>query len=74
MVALGAIDAALPARQTSSIDAARQALLEGRIGIFAAPLVDNQGRTRLAKGSLNDPQIAGMDWLVQGVAGSMPAH
>jgi len=74
MVALGALDAALPAQQTSSVDAARHALIEGRMSIFAAPLVDNQGRTRLAKGALNDPQIASMDWLVQGVVGSMPAH
>jgi len=74
MVALGALDAALPAQQTSSVDAARHALIQGRMSIFAAPLVDNQGRTRLTKGALNDPQIASMDWLVQGVVGSMPAH
>jgi simple sugar transport system substrate-binding protein len=74
MVALGALDAALPAQQTSSVDAARHALIEGRTSIFAAPLVDNQGRTRLSKGALNDPQIASMGWLVQGVVGSMPAR
>ena len=74
MVALGAIDAALPAAQLASVDAARRALIEGRTSVFTAPLVDNQGRTRLASGALDDAQIAGMDWLVQGVVGSMPAH
>jgi simple sugar transport system substrate-binding protein len=74
MVALGALDAALPAPQANSVDAARRALSEGRTSIFAAPLIDNQGRTRLATGALNDGQIAGMDWLVKGVVGSMPAH
>ena len=74
MVALGAIDAALPAAQLASVDAARRELIEGRTSVFTAPLVDNQGRTRLASGALDDTQIAGMDWLVKGVVGSMPAH
>ena len=73
MVSLGAFDAALSATQLGAIDAARQALIEGRAAIFAAPLLDNQGRTRLAKGALDDAQIAGMGWLAQGVVGSMPA-
>jgi basic membrane protein A and related proteins len=74
MVSLGAFDLALPATRLSAVDAARQALIEGRATIFAAPLLDNQGRMRLAKGALEDAQIAGMDWLVQGVVGSMPGH
>jgi simple sugar transport system substrate-binding protein len=74
MVALGAIDVALPAAQLASVDAARRELIEGRASVFTAPLVDNQGHTRLASGALDDTQIAGMDWLVKGVVGSMPAH
>jgi basic membrane protein A len=74
MVALGAIDSGLPAAQRDSVAAERHALLDGRATPFAAPLVDNQGRTRLARGALDDAQIAGMDWLVQGVVGNMPAH
>jgi len=74
MVDLGAIDPALPAAQAAAIDAARRALVDGRTAIFAAPLVDNRGRTRLASGALGDAQIASMDWLVQGVAGGLPAH
>jgi len=74
MVSLGALDAALPATHVSALDAARRALVDGRTRIFAAPLVDNQGRTRLATGVLDDGQIAGMDWLVQGVVGSMATH
>jgi len=74
MVALGAIDPGLPTAQAAALDSARRALVDGRTAIFAAPLVDNQGRTRLAGGALGDAQIAAMDWLVQGVAGSLPAH
>jgi simple sugar transport system substrate-binding protein len=72
MVGLGAIDGALPAAQRAAVDDSRRALIDGRVTIFAAPLRDNQGRNRLAGGTLGDAQIAGMDWLVQGVVGSMP--
>ena len=53
---------------------ARHALIDGRSAIFAAPLVDQAGRTRLDKGELDDDAIAKMDWLVQGVVGSMPTQ
>ncbi|HSW24814.1 MAG TPA: BMP family ABC transporter substrate-binding protein [Burkholderiaceae bacterium] len=72
MVALGAFDGTLPAQQLTVLDGARQSLVEGRASVFAAPLIDNAGRTRLASGTLNDARIASMDWLVQGVVGSMP--
>jgi basic membrane protein A len=74
MVALGAIDPMLSASQRGMVDESRAALIDGRTTVFAAPLVDNQGRTRLASGSLGDPQVASMDWLVQGVVGTMPSH
>jgi simple sugar transport system substrate-binding protein len=74
MVALGALGAALPARQQSALNAAARDMIAGRTAVFAAPLLDNQGRTRLATGALDDAQIARMDWLVQGVVGTMTAH
>ena len=74
MVDLAAIDARLPARQTKTLEAARRALTDGRSAIFAAPLVDQGGRTRLDKGTLDDEAIAKMDWLVQGVVGSLPTQ
>ncbi len=74
MVALAGIDPALPAAQASAMDAARRDLIEGRARIFAAPLVDNRGRARLTRSALDDAQIAALDWLVQGVVGTMPTH
>ncbi|HVO06370.1 MAG TPA: BMP family ABC transporter substrate-binding protein [Burkholderiaceae bacterium] len=74
MVDLGAIDAALPAAQRAAIDAARRALVDGRSTVFAAPLTDQAGRVRLARGALGDGAIASMDWLVQGVVGGLPAQ
>ena len=74
MVSLSAIDAKLPPRQTRALEAARRALTDERSAVFAAPLVDQSGRTRLDKGELDDDAIAKMDWLVQGVVGSMPTQ
>ena len=48
------------------------AIVDGRLKPFAGPLLDNTGRQRLAGGALDDNAIANMDWLVQGVSGSVP--
>ena len=72
-VQLSALNPALPAELKVDLERRRQAILGGRFQPFSGPLVDNTGRERLAKGALTDAQIAGMDWLVQGVSGGMPA-
>jgi simple sugar transport system substrate-binding protein len=74
MVTLAALNRALPAAQTAEIDAARRKLIDNPALIFAAPLVDQNGRTRLARGALDDDGVAKMDWLVQGVLGGIPAQ
>ena len=73
LVQLSAVNPALPGPVKAELALRQQALLDGRFKPFAAPLIDNTGRIRLAQGALSDAQIAGMDWLVQGVAGSLPA-
>ncbi|MGM9490968.1 BMP family ABC transporter substrate-binding protein [Ideonella sp. YS5] len=46
----------------------------GRFRIFSGRLVDNTGRERQPEGAtMSDEQIAKMDWLAQGVVGSLPA-
>ena len=72
MVDLTALDPKLPARQTQALQAARRSLSDERTALFAAPLIDQQGRTRLERGALDDAAIAKMDWLVQVVIGSAP--
>ena len=62
----------LPADVRTLVEARRLDIVSGRLLPFAAPLVDNQGKVRLANGALDDAAIAGMDWLVQGVVGSVP--
>jgi simple sugar transport system substrate-binding protein len=72
LVQLGALNPALPAAVLAGLAQRQQAVIDGRLKPFAAPLTDNTGRLRLASGALDDAAIAGMDWLVQGVAGSVP--
>jgi basic membrane protein A len=74
MISLSALRADLPAAQRQSIDAAQRTLVSGARTVFAAPLVDNLGRTRLAHGALPDAAIAQMDWLVDGVIGALPTQ
>ncbi len=73
LVQISALNPALPAEVKAGLAQRQQAMLAGKLLPFAAPLVDNNGRSRLASGALDDAAIAGMDWLVQGVTGSLPA-
>jgi simple sugar transport system substrate-binding protein len=74
MTDLSALNAALPAAQAAAIDSARRDLRARRAAVFAAPLVDNSGRARLAQGALGDDAIAAMDWFVQGVVSGVPVR
>jgi basic membrane protein A and related proteins len=72
-VQLSALNPGLPAALKTDVEQRRQAIVAGRFQPFSGRLVDNNGQERLAQGALTDAQIAGMDWLVQGVSGSVPA-
>ncbi len=73
LVALSAVHASVPAALREEIEKQRQAILSGRFKPFSGRLVDNTGTERLRSGALDDAQIAQMNWLVQGVTGSVPA-
>jgi len=72
MVDVDAVDAAVPGDVRAGLQARRAAIVAGTLAPFAAPLVDNAGRTRLARGALADADIKSMDWFVAGVVGSVP--
>ena len=72
MVDIAAIDPKLPAAMRSTVQAKRQAIVDGTFKPFGAPLVDNRGTVRLATGWLDDAKIKTMDWFVDGVIGSVP--
>jgi simple sugar transport system substrate-binding protein len=75
LVQLSALDPALPKALLAEVAARKQAIVDGRLKPFAAPLVDSGGQVRLQQGALDDAAIARMDWFVQGVsvAGGAPA-
>jgi simple sugar transport system substrate-binding protein len=72
MVDVDAVAATLPADARSGLQERRAALVAGTLAPFAAPLRDNSGALRLARGALDDREIKTMDWLVEGVVGSVP--
>ena len=72
MVDIAALDAKLPASVRAAVQARRAEIVAGRLEPFSAPLLDNAGAVRLAKGTLDDAQIKAMDWFVAGVIGSVP--
>jgi basic membrane protein A and related proteins len=72
LVQVSAIAGDVPAAARAAVEARREAIVAGRFQPFAAPLVDNEGRTRLEKGALDDAGIATMNWFVRGVVGAVP--
>ncbi len=72
MVDIDAVDPTLAKELLAGVQTRRAAIVAGKLSPFAAPLVDNAGTTRLARGALADADIKAMDWFVAGVVGSAP--
>ncbi|KNZ34596.1 MAG: membrane protein [Methylibium sp. NZG] len=72
MVQLSALQQRLPPELRVLLDTRRKAIVGGSLKPFAAPLIDNEGKSRLASGALDDAAVARMNWFVQGVVGSVP--
>ena len=72
MVDVDAIAPTLAADLRVGLAEQRAAIVAGRLAPFAAPLRDNEGTVRLARGKLDDAHLQTMDWLVEGVVGSVP--
>jgi simple sugar transport system substrate-binding protein len=73
MVDVDAVSSSIPKDVVADLAARRAEIVAGTRAPFAAPLRDNRGVLRLASGALADAQIQTMDWLVEGVVGSVPA-
>lgn len=59
--------------QMARIQQAEAALISGEAHVFAGPLNDQSGTERVAEGEvLSDPDIFAMNWLVEGLSGSLP--
>lgn len=66
---LTGLSKAIPAEVIADVDAARKAMINGTLDIFAGPISDNEGVQRIAAGaSLDDADLASIEWLVDGVS------
>jgi simple sugar transport system substrate-binding protein len=72
LVQLSAVSRDVPAATLALVDSRRAQIVAGRFQPFSAPLVDNEGKVRLARGALDDVAITTMNWFVRGVVGSVP--
>ena len=72
MVAVGYFGTKVPKSVQTEVLARQKAIAQGKLHPFkaSADVKDNEGHLVIAKGAtLNDGQILGMDWLVEGVQG-----
>jgi basic membrane protein A and related proteins len=76
MIRVDAFGSKVPAAVRAEVLARQADMAAGRLPVFAAartaPVRDNQGKTVIEAGQgLSDAQILGMNWLVEGVQGSV---
>lgn len=58
----------IPADVQTAANAVRDGIVDGSAPVFTGPIVDNAGTERVAAGvQLEDGDLAGMDWYVEGV-------
>ena len=75
MIRVEGFGSAVPAAVQQEVLARQKDIAAGKLQPFRAQqaVLDNEGRQVIAAGqSLNDAQILGMNWLVQGVQGKLP--
>lgn len=72
MVKLAPISAAVPAEVRAQVEKLQADIVAGRLHPFAGPVVDQDGKTRLASGAMSDEQLGKMDFYVEGVASRLP--
>jgi basic membrane protein A len=73
-VSLAPYGPAVPEDVAATADAARDQLIADELDYWAGPLSDNQGNEVVPEGgSLTIDDINGMNWLVDGVDGEIPA-
>ncbi|MEO6934876.1 MAG: BMP family ABC transporter substrate-binding protein [Collimonas sp.] len=73
LVVLSALNPSVPADVAKLFNEKKQAIVDGKLNPFAGPLKDNTGATKVPAGSaLPMGELQGINWLVDGVEGSLP--
>lgn len=73
-VRLAPFGAAVPADVAAAVRAREADLVAGRLHPFGGRILDNDGELRQTDGRMSDARIAGMNFLVAGVVGRLPAR
>jgi len=72
MVVLAPLNRAVPEKVRALVAEKTAAIADGRFHVFAGPITDNRGNTRVAAGkTLPDGALLKMDWFVAGVTGKL---
>ena len=71
-IALAPFSSSVPADVASLVKKREADIVAGRFHPFSGQLIDSSGEVRQATGVMDDATLAGMNWFVQGVAGSLP--
>jgi basic membrane protein A len=73
MIRVGDFGSKVPMTVQEEVLGRQRDIATGKLKPFAGPISDNDGKLIIPKGkTLSDPQILGMNWLVQGVQGKLP--
>jgi basic membrane protein A and related proteins len=73
LVDIAPLNPSIPATAQAQISAKHDALRAASFDVFAGPLRDNAGIERVPPGgTLNDAQLLSLDWLVEGLVGTIP--
>jgi basic membrane protein A len=72
VVTLAELSPLVPEETASTVEAARQQLLNAETDVFCGPINAQDGSPRVADGEcLSDEEMLNMDWFVEGVVGSL---
>jgi simple sugar transport system substrate-binding protein len=73
MIKLGPISSVVPAAVKSKVSQIEAEIKAGKFHPFAGPVVDQDGKQRLAAGSvMSDKDLGGMNYYVEGVTSKLP--
>jgi basic membrane protein A len=75
VVQLAPFSPKVPDDVKTSVEEAKQNIIKGDWDVFCGPIKAQDGSERVADGEcLSDGDMLGMDWFVEGVAGTLPSN
>ena len=73
MVKMAPLNAAVPTDVKAGFARAENEITDGKLHVFAGPIVDQDGKMRVASGKvMSDEEINEMNYFVKGVEGKLP--